>query len=191
MASEFVGALPPAKVEEFFDSLVPSRADELLAAGRRALAAGGVRARAAPRGHRALRSPGRGSSAGPTTRRSKRSSRHEGDFAADGIAARIRLAKVGIASDAFDALDRGDREAALDGLLEAHRGRDGDTREDLRRCVIGILTELDPADPTAREYRRRLATALCERRHAPTSAREDLRRVVRSPRAVLGSAAAR
>src|SRR6476619_6593441 len=30
---EFVGALPPARVEAFFDGLVPSRADELLAAG--------------------------------------------------------------------------------------------------------------------------------------------------------------
>jgi len=30
---EFVGALPPAKVEAFFDGLAPSRADDLLAAG--------------------------------------------------------------------------------------------------------------------------------------------------------------
>src|SRR3954453_8888789 len=28
IVNEFVGALPPAKVEQFFDSLVPSKADE-------------------------------------------------------------------------------------------------------------------------------------------------------------------
>jgi len=33
IAGEFVGAVPKVKVEELFDSLVPSRADELLAAG--------------------------------------------------------------------------------------------------------------------------------------------------------------
>src|SRR5690349_4052973 len=33
VVDEFVGALPPARVEAFFDSLVPSRADELLEAG--------------------------------------------------------------------------------------------------------------------------------------------------------------
>jgi putative thioredoxin len=33
VAGEFVGAVPKVKVEELFDSLVPSRADELLATG--------------------------------------------------------------------------------------------------------------------------------------------------------------
>src|SRR6201747_100435 len=33
IVNEFVGAVPKAKVEALFDSLVPSRADELLAAG--------------------------------------------------------------------------------------------------------------------------------------------------------------
>src|SRR5688572_10489914 len=33
VAREFVGAQPPAAVEAFFDSLVPSRADGLVAAG--------------------------------------------------------------------------------------------------------------------------------------------------------------
>ena len=33
VASEFTGALPPAEVERFFDSLVPSEADELVAGG--------------------------------------------------------------------------------------------------------------------------------------------------------------
>src|SRR5919108_1872014 len=33
VAAEFTGALPPAQVERFFDSLVPSEADELVASG--------------------------------------------------------------------------------------------------------------------------------------------------------------
>ena len=34
LAAEFTGALPPAEVERFFDSLVPSEADELAASDR-------------------------------------------------------------------------------------------------------------------------------------------------------------
>src|SRR5947208_16728303 len=33
VAAEFVGAIPPARVERFFDALVPSEADQLIAAG--------------------------------------------------------------------------------------------------------------------------------------------------------------
>jgi thioredoxin-like negative regulator of GroEL len=39
-------------------------------------------------------------------------------------------------------------------------GADEEAREDLRRAIVGVLSEADPADPAAREYRRRLATAL-------------------------------
>jgi putative thioredoxin len=165
VVDEFVGALPPARVEQFFDSLLPSRADELLAAGdelslreaaelepRRAdvaVALGRVRlARGAEDEALAAVEP------------------HAGDFAADGIAARVRLVKAGIGSEAYAALDRGDRAAALDRLLEelAGIGADGDAPEDrrdlLRRAIVGILSEGDPADPAAREYRRRLSAAL-------------------------------
>jgi putative thioredoxin len=85
---------------------------------------------------------------------------HEGDFAAEGIAARVSLTKAGVGAAAFGSLDRGDRDAALDALLEAMPGADEETREQLRRPVVGILTELPPADPTAATYRRRLAAAL-------------------------------
>ncbi len=37
---------------------------------------------------------------------------------------------------------------------------DEETREQLRKAVVGILAELSPGDPTAANYRRRLATAL-------------------------------
>ena len=94
---------------------------------------------------------------------------HVGDFAAEGIAARIRLAREGIGKEAFAALDRGERDAALDGLLDelataarepAADGAPEDIRELLRRAIVGILSELDPADPSARDYRRKLAAAL-------------------------------
>src|SRR5262249_39619694 len=85
---------------------------------------------------------------------------HRGDFAADGIASLVGLKRAGVAPEAFEALERGDREAALDGLLDAIPGADEQTREDLRRAIIGILSDGDQADATAREYRRRLATAL-------------------------------
>jgi putative thioredoxin len=110
VTSEFVGAVPRAKLEEFFDALLPSRADELLAAGdelslreaselepRRADIAVALARKRLERGaeDHAL------SAVEP----------HEGDFAADGIAARIHLANLGVATEAFEALDRGDKTA--------------------------------------------------------------------------------
>jgi len=159
VASEFVGAVPKAKVEEFFDSLVPSRADELLAAGdelslREASELEPRRADIAVALARARLERGADEEALEAVEP------HGGDFAADGIASLIHLKKSGLAPDAFEALERGDREAALEGLLDAIGEADEQTREDLRRAVIGILSEGDQADPAAREYRRRLATAL-------------------------------
>jgi putative thioredoxin len=169
VVDEFVGALPPARVEAFFDSLVPSRADELLAAGdelslreaaelepRRAdLAVALAKARL----ERGAEDEALEAVAG-----------HGGDFAAAGIAARIRLSQAGVARDAFAALDRGEREAALDALLgelERPASADGnpglapeDRRDLLRRATVGILSDLDPTDPAARAYRRKLAAAL-------------------------------
>lgn len=37
---------------------------------------------------------------------------------------------------------------------------DEDTRELIRTAIVGILSEAPPGDPTARTYRRRLASAL-------------------------------
>ena len=158
VVDEFVGALPPAKVEAFFDSLTPSRADELLAAGdelslREAAELEPARADVAVALAKARLERGAEDEALEAV------ASHEGDFAAAGIAARIRLAKAGVGTDAFAALDRGEREAALDGLLE-ELARAEDSRDDLRRAIVGILSELDPADPTARAYRRKLSVAL-------------------------------
>jgi putative thioredoxin len=170
VANEFVGALPPAKVEAFFDSLAPSRADELLAAGdelslREAAELEPRRADIAVALAKARLERGAEEEALEAV------SAPEADFAAAGIAARIRLTRAGVAAEAFAALDRGEREAALDALLEelTRVGGDGDGHADLdpdelrdllRRAVVGILAETDPADPSARTYRRKLSTAL-------------------------------
>jgi putative thioredoxin len=159
VVSEFVGAVPKAKVEELFDSLTPSRADELLAKGdelslREAAELEPRRADIAVALARARLGRGAEDEALEAVEP------HEGDFAAAGIAARVRLSKQGIGGEAFATLDRGHREAALDVLLEEIEGADEDAREDLRRTIVGILNEADPADPSAREYRKRLAAAL-------------------------------
>jgi putative thioredoxin len=159
VASEFVGAVSKAKVEELFDSLVPSRADELLAKGdelslREAAELEPRRADIAVALARARLERGAEDGALEAVES------FEGDFGAEGIAARVRLARRGIGVDAFASLDRGHREAALDALLEELDGSDEDTREDLRRAIVGILSGADPADPIGPKYRKRLATAL-------------------------------
>jgi len=159
VADEFVGALPPAKVEAFFDGLAPSRADELLAAGdelslREAAELEPTRADLAVALARARLERGAEAAALEAV------ADHENDFAAAGIAARVRLAQAGVGTEAFEALDRGDRDAALDALLGELGGAEDSTREDLRRAIVGILAELDPADPKGRDYRRKLSAAL-------------------------------
>ncbi|MGN6256742.1 MAG: thioredoxin family protein [Solirubrobacterales bacterium] len=170
IVDEFTGALPPPRVEAFFDKLVPSQADDLLAAGDE------LSLREA-----AELEPGRSDIAvalakarlerGAEDEALEAVAGHEDDFAAAGIAARVRLARAGIGADAFAALNRGEREAGLDGLLQALEGassrNDGsgelepdEARDLIRRAIVGILSDLDPTDPTARAYRRRLAAAL-------------------------------
>ncbi len=159
VAGEFVGAVPKAKVEELFDSLAPSRADELLAKGdelslREAAELEPRRADIAVALAKARLERGAEEEALEAVEA------HEGDFAAEGIAARVRLAKQGIAAEAFAALARGHREAALDALLEELPGAEEDNREDLRRAIVGILSEADPADPIGPKYRKRLSAVL-------------------------------
>jgi putative thioredoxin len=159
VVDEFVGAVPRAKVEELFDSLVPSRADELLAKGdelslREAHELEPGRADIAVALARARLERGAEEEALEAVRG------HDADFAAAGIAARIELKKAGLASEAIAALEAGDRPAALEGLLVAIAAADEETRDLLRRAIVGILAEFDPADPAAREYRRRLSAAL-------------------------------
>ena len=72
---------------------------------------------------------------------------HESDFAAAGIAARVRLTQAGVGTEAFAALDRGERDAALDALLGELAGADPDTRDLLRQAIVGILSELTQPTP--------------------------------------------
>ncbi len=167
VAAEFVGVQPPIAVDRFLDSLLPSEADALVVRGdedslRRALELEPSRADAALPLARMLRARGESDAALEIL------ARVPGSFAADGLAARIELERAAVAgpqpggpdlSEAFAALDAGDRERALDLLLAALPSADG-SRDEIRRVVIGVLDELGVDHPLARESRRRLASAL-------------------------------
>jgi putative thioredoxin len=160
VASEFVGAQPPALVERFLDSLLPSEADGLIEAGdetslRRAIELEPTRADAIVPLARVLHERG------DLDEALELLARVPGSFAADGLAARIGIERAGAPElgDAWTALDAGDRERALDLLLDALPQADG-ARDDIRRVVVGVLDELGVDSPLARESRRRLASAL-------------------------------
>jgi len=161
VAAEFIGAQPPAAVESFLDSLLPSEADGLVAQGdeeslRRAVELEPSRADAAVPLARLLY--GRGDRDGALALLRE----VPGSFAADGLAARIELEEDDHGLDlaeAFAALDSGDQERALDLLIGALPAADG-AKDDVRRIVVGILDELGVENPLARDARRRLASAL-------------------------------
>jgi putative thioredoxin len=160
VVDEFTGALPPARVEAFFEGLVPSKADELLVKGdelslREAAELEPRRADIAVALGRARLGRGAEDEALEAVEPFV-----DADFVAAGIAARVRLAKAGVGADAWPALDRGERTAALGALLDELGNADDDIKDLLRRAIVGILNEGDQADPAAREYRRKLATAL-------------------------------
>jgi len=161
MVAQFTGAQPPRYVNAFFDELVPSEADELVESGseddlRRVLEL----------------EPGRADAAVPLARMlAARGDRQgaldvlagvPGSFAAEGLAARLRLEDDDeTLREAFQALDAGELERGLDLLIEATAAADdADRREDLRRAVVGVLDELGVEHPLARESRRKLASAL-------------------------------
>ena len=167
VADEFIGAQPPAAVEAFLDSLLPSEADELVRRGdeaslRRALELEPSRADAAVSLAKILRERGE------TDEALEILARVPGSFAADGLAARIALERATSPNgqlgtpdlgEAFVALDAKDYERGLDLLLAALPSADG-ARDEIRRVVVGALDELGVEHPLARESRRRLASAL-------------------------------
>lgn len=159
VVDEFIGALPPAQVERFLDRIVPSEADALVAEGgesnlRRALEL----------------EPGRADAAVPLAKLLAASGDREGamallenvpgSFSADGLTARIALAEDPELAEGFAALDAGETERGLDLLIAAMPGSDEERKDQLRKVVVGVLDELGPADPLAREARRKLASAL-------------------------------
>jgi putative thioredoxin len=168
VASEFTGAIPPPQIERFLDDLLPSPADELAQGDdedslRRALELD-------PRHVEAARKLGRLLIArGELDAASELLDRFQGDFIAEGLAARARLeaegATDGVSPDtprrAFAAWDDGDRATALDALQEAiAAAEEPDVRDWIRQVMVAIFTELGAGDPLAREHRRRLAAAL-------------------------------
>jgi putative thioredoxin len=157
-ADGFVGAIPPAKVEAFFDTLVPSEAEQLVAAGdeaslRRALEFEPTRRDAKVKLAQILFDRGDRDEALTLV------GGLEGDFTAEGLAARIRLEQEPGYAEAFRLLDDGKREEALDALIAAIPTADG-LKDDIRRAVVGILSTYDQGDPTARSYRMKLSSAL-------------------------------
>jgi putative thioredoxin len=157
VADEFVGAQPPAQVERFFDRLVPSEADALVAAGdeaslRRALELEPARVDAATELAKLLFADGRREEARELVERLP-------GFQAEGLAARLRLEEQGEDEEALRALDEGDVERALDLLIGAMPSADG-RKDDLRRVVVAELDRLGVEHPLARDARRRLAAAL-------------------------------
>jgi putative thioredoxin len=159
IVSEFVGAQPPPVVERFLDELLPSEADALVASGDEAAL------------RKALEiEPGRADAAVPLARLLHERGESEdalevlgnvaGSFAADGLAARIRLEQDPVLREAFAKLDAGETEQGLDALIAAIASNGDERREDLRRAVVGVLDTLGVEHSLARESRRKLASAL-------------------------------
>jgi len=160
VVAEFVGAQPAAAVERFLDSLLPSEAELLARNGdeeslRAALKLEPGHADAAIPLARILHARGQNEKALEVLERV------HGSFAADGLAARIRLERTAAPdlSRAFAALDAGENEHALDMLIEAI-AQARSSRDEIRRVVVGILDELGIDDPLATRSRTRLASAL-------------------------------
>jgi putative thioredoxin len=164
VVSEFTGAIPPPQVERFFDELVPSEAEQQADAALDSGDEDALRAALAadPRNSNVARALGRLLLArGETDQALEVLEPHEHDFTAAGLAARARLSRNGGGLDeAFAAWDRDDRAAALEALQQAFAEAGAEAREDLRKVMVAIFTELGPEDPLAREHRRRLSAAM-------------------------------
>ncbi|HSD25019.1 MAG TPA: thioredoxin [Solirubrobacterales bacterium] len=166
VVAEFIGAVPPVRIEAFLNQIVPSEADQLAESGdeeslRRALELDPRHAQAAIGLGRILLQRGETDEAADVLKGFPH------DFIADGLSARaeLSLAQNGAASDdlqaAFAAWDEGDPETALEKLQEVLGSEQDPERKDvLRRVMVAIFTELGPDHPLAREHRRRLAAAL-------------------------------
>ena len=165
VTAEFTGALPPAEIDRFLDSLLPSEAEQLAERAiaeederglREALALDPRQAPAAKALARLLLRRGEAQEALEVTE-----PLGDADFVAAGLAARARLELAeGPPREAFEAWDAADHARALELLQEAVGTADRDRQEELRKVMVGAFTELGPESSLAREHRRRLAAAL-------------------------------
>jgi putative thioredoxin len=163
LVDEFTGAQPPAIVQRFVEGLLPRPSDALLAAGdeaslREAIALEPARADVRVQLARILVVDGRESEALEQLRAVSH------DREADGLLARYELTldadAPAVARLGLEALARGEYEAGLRSLLEAIAEATGDTRDRIRRVMIGAFAELGDVDPLAIAIRKRLAASL-------------------------------
>jgi putative thioredoxin len=163
LVDEFTGAQPPAVVERFVEGLLPKPADALLAAGdeqslREAIELDPTRSDVRIQLARILLADGREDDALELLRPVAH------DREADGLLARSELAAdpdaPAVARLGLEALARGEYEAGLRALLEAVTEASGDTRDRIRRVMIGTFAELGDTDPLAAAIRKRLAASL-------------------------------
>jgi putative thioredoxin len=157
VASEFAGAQPPQVVAQFVGSLVPSEAEALVESGDEASLRRAVELE--PGNALARRELGRLLlDRGETEEALELLDGAAGDFVAAGLAARARLSDDADLAPAFQAWDDGDHAMALE-LLQAALA-DPDRRDQIRRIMVAIFTDLGPEHPLSREHRRRLSAAL-------------------------------
>ena len=163
LVDEFTGAQPPAVVERFVESLKPKASDALLEAGdeqslREAIELDPARADVRVQLARILLADGREAEALELLKPV------EHDREADGLLARSELAAdpdaPPVARLGLEALARGEHEAGLRALLDAIAETSGDTRDRIRRTMIGTFAELGDVDPLATAIRKRLAASL-------------------------------
>ena len=164
--SEFTGAIPPAQIDSFLDSLLPSEAEELAAHAadegdeqglRRALELDPRQADAAVALARMLLGQGEAEEALAVAEPAAAK-----DFIAGGLAARARLELDGEPPRAaLEAWEAGDHERALELLQQAIGDTtDPERRDQLRALMVGLFTELGANDPLVQAHRRRLAAQL-------------------------------
>ena len=171
IVGQFTGARPPAQISQFLDSLLPSEADALAAAGdeeslRAALEADPNHHVAALGLARILLARGETDAV-----RELLEPRADADFAARGLLARIELEEREAAAHPGDA-ERSQAQVAIDAWTEGDVAQalelfqriissepDPERRDLVRRIMVAIFTELGD-DPLAVEHRRRLAAAL-------------------------------
>jgi putative thioredoxin len=137
IVNEFIGAQPPARVEQFFDSILPPQADDRVERAR------------------ALHTEGKDDEALELLGEVADS------FEADGLLAHIELERQAEPqlTEALQLIDRGETEAGVEALLSALGDADGEV-DRIRRVIVGLLDEIGPQSEAARAYRRRLAAKL-------------------------------
>jgi putative thioredoxin len=169
IVAEFVGAQPEDVVRRFLDQVVPSEADEQVAAAADATSA--EEAEAAYRQALAIDPTNMGAVAGLARRLLDRGEPDEArsllaTVPADGEVRRLRaeldLRDAAASADELGAAARaalaGDARAGLERLLALIKS-DGEA-EAARRLMLDVFDVLGDEHPLTREYRSRLATAL-------------------------------